>query len=123
MLIIILAAGLYFSFRTRFVQLRLLGHSCKLIVEKPKDGHKQHIHQISIGYRLLESCWGRGIACEALSMMVDYLYSSTDIGIITASSMVDNTASARVLQKNGFDLVAHAVDEEWGFAEPTPADK
>ena len=43
-LIIILAgAGLYFSFRTRFVQLRLLGHSCKLIVEKPKDASKQKV--------------------------------------------------------------------------------
>ena len=36
-LIIILAvAGLYFSVRTRFVQLRLFGESCKLIMEKPK---------------------------------------------------------------------------------------
>ncbi len=35
-LIIVLAfAGLYFSFRTKFVQLRLLKESCKLIMEKP----------------------------------------------------------------------------------------
>ena len=40
-LIVILAAGgLFFSFRTRFVQLRLLGESCRLIVEKPAGSQK-----------------------------------------------------------------------------------
>lgn len=40
-LIIVLAAGgLYFTFRTRFVQLRLLKDSCKLIMEKPTGEQK-----------------------------------------------------------------------------------
>ncbi|MBQ9531368.1 MAG: alanine:cation symporter family protein [Eubacterium sp.] len=40
-LIIILAlGGLIFSFRTRFVQIRLFGESCKLIVEKPAGDQK-----------------------------------------------------------------------------------
>ncbi len=40
-LIIVMAiAGLYFTLRTRFVQVRLLGTACGLIMEKPKDaGH------------------------------------------------------------------------------------
>ena len=46
-----------------------------------------------------------------------------DVQIITASTMVENQASAHVLQKNGFTLVNHAVDEDWGFPNPTPADK
>jgi ribosomal-protein-alanine N-acetyltransferase len=36
---------------------------------------------------------------------------------------LENRASARVLEKNGFIQVSHAVDEDWGFPEPTPADK
>ncbi|MBR2764994.1 MAG: alanine:cation symporter family protein [Blautia sp.] len=41
-LIIVMAiAGLYFTVRTRFVQIRLLGESCRLIMEKPAD--KQHV--------------------------------------------------------------------------------
>ena len=40
LIIILAAAGLYFSFRTRFVQLRLLRESCRLIMEKPKGGQK-----------------------------------------------------------------------------------
>ena len=29
-------------------------------------GYKDQIHKISVGYRLLEECWGRGLATEAL---------------------------------------------------------
>ena len=40
LIIVLAAAGLYFSFRTRFVQLRLFGESCRLIGEKPKGEQK-----------------------------------------------------------------------------------
>ena len=86
-------------------------------------GYKDPIHKISIGYRFLERCWGRGIATETLGMIVDYIYSQTDIEIITASTMVENRASANVLRKNGFSMVSHAVDEDWGFEQPTITDK
>lgn len=86
-------------------------------------GYRDPIHKISVGYRLLERCWGRGIASEALGMMAGYLLDETDIEIITASSMVENQASARVLRKNGFQLVAHAAEEDWGYDGPTLTDK
>ena len=68
-------------------------------------------------------CWGQGIATEAVALMAEYLFSRTDIEIITASTMVDNIASARVLEKNGFTKTASAVSEDWGYCEPTAADK
>lgn len=37
LLIVMAAAGLYFTFRTRFVQIRRFLTACKLIMEKPKD--------------------------------------------------------------------------------------
>lgn len=86
-------------------------------------GYRDEIHKVSVGYRLLESCWGKGIATEALGLMVDYLYQETDIEIITASTMVENRASANVLLKNGFTLVVHAVGEDWGYPAPTITDK
>ena len=86
-------------------------------------GYRDPIHKISVGYRLLEHCWGKGIATEALGIMIDYLYNETDIEIITASTMIENRASARVLTKNGFDLVVHAAGEDWGYDRPTVADK
>ncbi len=37
--------------------------------------------------------------------------------------MVENEASANVLRKNGFQLVVHAVEEDWGYEKPVIADK
>jgi len=86
-------------------------------------GYRAPIRKISVGYRLLEEMWGRGIATEALRLMTEELLERRPIEIITASTMIENRASARVLQKNGFTLVNHAVEEDWGFPTPTLADK
>jgi len=37
--------------------------------------------------------------------------------------MLENKASARVLEKNGFAMVVHNVGEDWGYETLTPADK
>lgn len=86
-------------------------------------GYRDPSHKISVGYRLLERCWGKGIASEALKLMINYLYGETNIEIITASTMIENQASASVLKKNGFTLVVHGSLEDWGYAEPTLTDK
>lgn len=86
-------------------------------------GYRDEMHKISVGYRIMERYWGRGIATEALGLMVRYLYNETDIEIITASTMVENRASAKVLLKNDFSLVVSGVGEDWGYEQPTPADK
>ena len=85
--------------------------------------YRKPIHKASIGYRLLQEEWGKGIATESLGIMVDELLLRRGIEIITASTMLQNRASAHVLQKNGFSLVNHAVEEDWGFPEPTLTDK
>ena len=79
-------------------------------------------HKISVGCRLVEKCWGRGIAGEVLKLMTGYLFTETDIEIITASSMTANRASAAVLSANGFILTGEGVPEDWGFEKPVPTD-
>ena len=86
-------------------------------------GYRAPIRKASVGYRLLREEWGKGIATEALGILIRELLENRGIEIITASTMVENRASARVLEKNGFTLVARAVDEDWGYPAPTPADK
>ena len=81
------------------------------------------IHKASVGYRLLQEEWGKGIATGALKIMIDELLLMRGIEIITASTMLENDASAHVLQKNGFTLVNHAVKEDWGFPTATLTDK
>ena len=54
---------------------------------------------------------------------MDYLYNETDIEISTASTMMENQASAKVLRKNQFDLVVRNSEENWGYPEMTLTDK
>ena len=86
-------------------------------------GYRAPLLKASVGYRLLPRCWGKGIATEALGLLVKYLLEETDVEVITASTMLANKASAKVLKKNGFRHVAHAVPENWGYALPTLTDK
>ena len=73
--------------------------------------------------RLMPRFWGRGFATETLGLLIEYLFEQTDIRAVTASTMVENEASARVLKKNGFVRVMHGVPEDWGRERFTIADK
>lgn len=86
-------------------------------------GLRDRLHKISIGSRLRECFWRCGFATETVKLMVDYLYGETDIEIITASVMVENTASAHVLEKCDFIRTARNVEEDWGFDKPVIVDK
>lgn len=86
-------------------------------------GLRDSLHKVSMGYRLRECWWGHGLATEAARLMVGYLYEETDIEIITASTMIENEASARVLEKADFIRTARHVEEDWGFSEPVLVDK
>ena len=83
--------------------------------------YRDHIHMVSIGGRLREKYWKSGIGTEVAKLMVDYLFKETDIEIITASTMVDNKASAHVLEKNGFMTTNSIFKENWGYADSTDA--
>ncbi|MBR3158690.1 MAG: GNAT family N-acetyltransferase [Atopobiaceae bacterium] len=86
-------------------------------------GLRDNLHKVSIGCRLRRCWWGQGIATEATRLMVGYLYAETDIEIATASTMVENVASARVLEKADFIRTARYVEEDWGYPAPTIIDK
>ena len=79
----------------------------------------------SIGYRLAEHVWGRGIATRVTRLLKDYLIGRAGIRVITAHVMIENEASAAVLRKNGFMVqdVDYHVLEDWGFEAPVVVDK
>ena len=56
-----------------------------------------------IGYWLGEEFWGRGIATEALIAVTDYAFSNYDICRLYAHVFAWNPASARVLEKAGYE--------------------
>ncbi|NUN68542.1 MAG: GNAT family N-acetyltransferase [Bacteroidetes bacterium] len=57
---------------------------------------------MEIGYWLGEEHWGRGIVSEAVGAVTRYGFEQFDIVRIYADIFEWNTASARVLEKNGY---------------------
>ena len=85
--------------------------------------YRDHLHSVSIGYRLREKFWRSGIATETAKLMASYLFEETDIEIVTATTMVENAASAHVLEKNGF-MTTHSIHrEDWGHEESTETNR
>lgn len=58
---------------------------------------------IHIGYLIDENAWGKGVATELLRGLVDAVQTLAPVKIVGAVSK-ENLASARVLQKAGFQL-------------------
>lgn len=77
----------------------------------------------SIGYRLVERAWGRGIATEVANLLKRYLIDRVGMRTITAHVLPANGASARVLEKCGFRRLFSGVPEDWGYGELVLVDK
>jgi RimJ/RimL family protein N-acetyltransferase len=70
-----------------------------------------------LGYRLCRAEWGKGLASEGASALVNWGFDSAGYAMITASTMAANRASRRVLEKCGFGHVG-TVQVDW--AEDIP---
>jgi RimJ/RimL family protein N-acetyltransferase len=57
--------------------------------------------QAELGYRLWRDAWGRGLASEGATALVDWGLSEAGYDKITASTMAVNHASRRVMEKIG----------------------
>ena len=79
--------------------------------------------KISIGIRLMQEYWGKGIATRAERLMISYLLEQANMRIITAHIMQNNPASAAVAMKCGFEKRYCDILEDWGFSEPVIIDK
>jgi ribosomal-protein-alanine N-acetyltransferase len=61
-------------------------------------------HRAEIGYWLAKPFWGRGIMTNVVHALCDFAFRQWKLVRITAHVFVFNPASARVLEKNGFEL-------------------
>lgn len=64
--------------------------------------YNRAVNMITIGYRLNEQSWGKGIATLTVKAMTDYLFNHIGINRIQAFVMPENIKSKNVLQRNGF---------------------
>ena len=80
--------------------------------------YKKRANQITIGYRINESYWHRGIATDTVELIVDYLCRDMGIQTLRAFVMPENIFSEKVLIKAGFIKEPDTVQEKnWGGKE------
>ncbi len=60
------------------------------------------VNMITIGYRLNDRFWGKGIATKAVKAMTDYLFNDIGLNRIQAFVMPENAKSLSVLRRNNF---------------------
>jgi len=85
--------------RTIHVDGRYIGDIWCYCIDKSEDPNAM------VSYCIFEpSCYGKGIATEALRLFMSEIHSKFGLESLGAFTFLSNTASVRVLQKNGFTL-------------------
>lgn len=77
-------------------------HSDKLVGIIEAMDFNQKVNMVTIGYFFAEHYWGKGLATEAVKILVKFLIEEVNINRIQAEVMPLNEASKKVLLKNGF---------------------
>ena len=80
--------------------------------------YDEGLAKVSIGYRIDQRHWGKGIGTHALGLAVGYLMGHAGIETITAHVMTEDGASGAVLEKNGFVRETPSIVEDWGLGYP-----
>jgi [ribosomal protein S5]-alanine N-acetyltransferase len=68
----------------------------------------------TVGYSVVEPCWGQGYATEALRALLDHVLAQPDMRRVVAETMVDHVASRRVMEKVGMKYCGERLDDEYG---------
>lgn len=66
-------------------------------------------YNAELGYWLGEEYWGQGIMTHAIRLMIEYVFTKTELLRLEARTFVPNQGSQRVLEKNGFVREAHHI--------------
>lgn len=65
--------------------------------------------ETDIGYRLLESAWGKGYATESAKACIDYGFKHFNLNRIIGDAMKQNTASINVFKKLGMTYLKDSL--------------
>jgi RimJ/RimL family protein N-acetyltransferase len=77
---------------------------------RPAPGHPDD--EPELGYRLRRSTWGKGYATEGSIALIDRGFRDFGVRRVLAETMAVNTASRRVMEKAGMQLV-RTFHQDW----------
>ena len=66
-----------------------------------------------LGCNLRRDCWNQGYGTEAAAAILSFAENTLHIHRVMARRAKENTASGRVLEKNGFSFVRECWDQKW----------
>lgn len=107
-------AGIAFPY---VITMKETGEIVGMLEARPKA------HIVNIGYVLRRSHWGRGLMPEAVTAFARVALSHPSLFRVEATCAVENTASARTLEKSGFAregrIIRHTIHPN---ISPEPGD-
>ena len=65
---------------------------------------RRESHSVELGYCLARRWWGHGLMPEAVGMLLEHLQRDPGLYRVSATCHVDNTRSARVLERSGLSF-------------------
>jgi RimJ/RimL family protein N-acetyltransferase len=78
---------------------------------RPDKKDLENRRVLELGFRLLPSFWGQGVATELSRALIDKAFRELGAEEVFARTLQGNSASQKVLLKCGLSLVGRAVDE------------
>ena len=85
--------------------------------------YEENKSKASIGARIHDDYWDKGIATDVAVMMRDYLTKDVGLSTVTSHVLRVNAGSRRVMEKTGFVNKYPGLYEDWGFGELMLTDK
>lgn len=87
--------------------------TCEMVGDVAFWLDKREPRRATIGCTLARAYWRQGLALEAVSRLLDYLFTEHNIHRVVADCDPDNTASFRLLERLGFRREGHFVESFW----------
>ena len=75
----------------------------------------RHLRRAFVGYDLVRTHWGRGIASEAMHEVVRFGFEEMELERLLATTIVENARSIRLLERLGFTLQATRRGDDRGY--------
>lgn len=99
--------GQWFQIAIELKETRTLVGDCALKISKHDD------RQAEIGYTLSHAYQGKGIASEAVSCLLDYVFMTLELHRVIAITDCENAASVALLERLGLRREGHFIQNIW----------
>jgi RimJ/RimL family protein N-acetyltransferase len=77
------------------------------------DAHKPDLNlDLELGWRFFKAVWGKGIATEAASHVMNSLHELTGVNRFSAIAVKENAASIRIMQKLGMRFIESGLHKD-----------